>query len=199
MLINCYQKHNSDFEPKDCAKYFKEQGVEVIISSDYTDDKIVIEVQPKEKNQKPFVFCSYKMDRATKNELLSEYPNYKTALKNCNSIAEITTKTAQDDVLASILLSYLHLRHKAQIIDPTVQKFRGQKALKNLRENSLAAFKEAPQKLSILEIIRKYHLVKVAITIALVVGYLVYNYVVDYNTTLFVFLGIISLAILWTS
>lgn len=199
MLLNCLQKHSSDFEPKDCAKYFKEQGIDAIISSDYTDDQLVIEVKLAKNPQNPFVFRSYKMDRATKNEILSEYPEQKEALKSCNSIAEITTKGTSEDAAASILLSFLHLHHKAQIIDPTTQKFRGQKALKKLREFCIDAYNATPEKLSVMGIIKKYHLIKLFISVALIIGYIIYSLKANYNTTLILFLIIISLVILWSS
>ena len=199
MLLDCYQKHNSDFEPSDCAKYFEEQGVNVIISSDYTDDQIVIEIKLKDRHEAPFVFRSYKMDKASKNELLAEYQNQAEALRSYNSIAEVSTKNIKDNMIASILLSYLHLRHKAQIIDPTAQKFRGQKALKKLRETNLELYLKSPEKLSLKELIKKYHLLKVAFSIILVIGYVIYHFSVNYNTTLIIFIIIISLIILWST
>ena len=195
MDFYCYLKHSSDFEPKDCAKYFRENDLEVVVDSDYTDDSLEISIKDS-KTGKRFVFESNKMDRSEYNQLLENFPKHEAALKKLNARADINLKNDSDKALAFTLLSYLHNKHKAFILDDYNKRPLGTKKLKELREKSIANYQNDKQ-LSFKEFAAKYHLAKIIFTVALLIGYFIFDHFASYSTDMFFFIIAIGLIIYW--
>jgi hypothetical protein len=195
MDFYCYLKHSSDFEPKDCAEYFRKNGLEVVIDSDYTDDSLEIAIKDS-KTGKCCVFESNKMDRSEYKQLLENFPKYEAALKKLNARADISTKNDSDRALALTLLSYLHNKHKAYILDDYNKRPLGTKKLKELREKSIANYQSGKQ-LSFKEFAAKYHLAEIAFSLILLVGYFIFDHYVSYSTDMFFFLIVIGLIVYW--
>ena len=195
MDFTCYLPHNSDFEPKDCAAYFEENGLKVIISSDYTDDNLKISVRDP-KTEKSFHFASYKMDRANYRQALEEHSKYKEALKKCNAHASITAKTQSAHALAITLLSYLHKKHSAKIFNEYNERPLGAKKLADLREKSINDYLSTKH-IKLKDLVSKYHLPKLIFSAILLIAYFIFNAKVDYGTDMFFFLIVIGIIILW--
>ena len=195
MDFSCYINHNSDFEPKDCAEYFKTQGLNVTITSDFSDDALIITTK-EDGTGKSYVFESNKMDRALYKHMLDNYPDLEPALKNCNALAVVATKNPTEKALAITLLSYLHNKHAAKIFNDYQKRALGSKKLKELRENAIKElFSRSP--LSFREFAEKYHLSKVIISLILLIGYFIFDSKVQYSTDVFFFIIILGILILW--
>jgi len=195
MDFTCYLPHNSDFEPKDCATYFEENGLKVIISSDYTDDNLKISVRDP-KTEKSFHFASYKMDRANYRQALEEHSKYKEALKKCNAHALITTRNQSAHALAITLLSYLHKKHGAKIFNEYNERPLGAKKLADLREKSINDYLSTKH-IKLKDLANKYHLPKLIFSAILLIAYFIFDAKVDYGTDMFFFLIVIGIIILW--
>ena len=190
-----YLKHSSDFEPKDCAKYFKENGLDVVIDSDFTDDSLKISIRDQ-KTGKSYLFLSNKMYRIEYKQLLENFPKYKAALKKYNARADVFPKSDSEKALAFTLISYLHNKHKAQIFDDYNKRPLGSRKLKELREKSIETY-QSNKKLSFKEFAEKYHLWKLLFSVALLIGYFVYDHMVSYGTDMFFFIIVLGIIVLW--
>ena len=196
MDFYCYLKHSSDFEPKDCADYFKKNGLDVVIDSDYTDDTLKISVK-EQRTGKSYQLLSCKMDRSEHKQLLENFPKYEAALKKYNARADVFLKNKNSEhALAFTLLSYLHNHHKAVIFDDYNKRPIGNKKLKELREKSIKEF-FSHESLGFKEFAQRYHLDKVIISAVLLIGYFIFDHKVNYGTDVFFFLVVIGILILW--
>lgn len=196
MDFSCYQKHNPDFEPRTCAKYFERYGLDVEITSDFTDDILTIEIASKNNDSHYYTFRSYKMDRAQRKEIQDLFPNYATAFRGQDAKAELSPKGTFETNVATILMSYLHKNHNAVIVNNFSHQLLGQKEIAELRGNSLAERKER-QKFNLKRFIQKYHVLKILFSLALIIGYLIFDSQVYYGTTVFLFIIVLGLIILW--
>lgn len=196
MDLSCYQKHTPDFEPRTCAKYFERYGLDVEITSDFTDDVLTIEITSKNNDSHYYAFRSYKMDRAQRKETLDLFPNYTTAFRGHDAKAELSPKGTFETNAATILLSYLHKNHNAVIVNNYSHQLLGQKEIAELRGNSLAE-RAQKQKFNLKHFIQKYHVFKILFSIALIIGYLIFDNQVYYGTTVFLFIIVLGLIILW--
>lgn len=196
MDLSCYQKHTPDFEPRACAKYFERYGLEVEITSDFTDDLLTIQITSKSNDSHYYTFRSYKMDRAQRKEIQALFPNYATAFRNHDAKADLSPKGTFETNAATILLSYLHKKHQAVIVNNYNHQLLGQKEIAKLRGNSLAE-RAQKQKFNLKKFIQKYHVLKILFSIALIIGYIIFDSKVYYGTTVFLFIIILGLIILW--
>ena len=196
MDFSCYQKHTPDFEPKNCAKYFKRYGLDVEITSDFSDDILIIQISSKTNDSHYFTFRSYKMDQSQRKETLRIFPNYDTALRNLNAKAELAPKGAFEITTALILLSYLQEQHGAVVINDYNRQLLDQDEIAKLRDNSLVE-RSLKQRFNLKKFIQKYHIIKILISIALIIAYLIFDSQVYYGTTIYLFVIILGLIILW--
>lgn len=196
MDFSCYQKHDSTFEPKACAKYFERYGLEVEITSDYSDDALVINITSKNNDSHYYTFRSYKMDRSQHKETLALFPNYEKAFRTLNAKADVSPKGTFETNAALILLSYLHKKHGAVVVNPYSHQLVGQKEIADLRGKSLDE-RERKKKFSFIKFAKKYHLLKILFSLILIIGYLIFDSKVYYGTTVFLFIIVLGLIILW--
>ena len=196
MDLSCYQKHSSDFEPKACAKYFKSFGLDVEITSDYSDDILVIQISSKNNESHYYTFRSYKMDRSQHKEVLRLYEEKDTAFRALNAKAELSPKGTFENAVAIILLSYLCENHGVIVVNNYNHQILGSKEIEKLRNNSLAE-RESKQKFNLKKFIAKYHIFKIIFSIALIIAYFIFDSQVYYGTTVFLFIIILGLIILW--
>jgi len=195
MDFSCYLPHNSDFEPSDCAEYFKKQGLNVVITSDYSDDSLSIAIED-EQTHKSCIFESHKMDRVLYRNMLDNYPNLKTALERSNALAVIAPKNKAEKAMIFTLLSFLHNKHQATIFEDYQKKAVGNRRLKELRENSIKEYLDS-KALTPKQIITKYHIDKIGISLFFIVAYLIFDAHVDYGTDMLFFVIGLSLIIFW--
>ena len=196
MEYSCYQKHDSSFEPKTCAKYFERYGLEVEITSDYTDDTLIINIASKNNYSHYYTFRSYKMDRSQYKETLDLFPNYEKAFRTLNAKADLSPKGTFETNVATILMSYLHKKHGAIIVNSYNHQLLGAKEIANLRGNSLTE-RAQKQKFSFRKFAQKYHLLKILFSLVLIIGYLIFDANVYYGTTVFLLIIVLGLIVLW--
>ena len=196
MDYSCYQKHDPSFEPKACAKYFERYGLDVEITSDYTDDVLVINVTSKNNDSHYYTFRSYKMDRAQQKETADLFPNYDNVFSSLNAKGIFSPKGTFETNAATILMSYLHKKHGAVIVNSYNHQLLGAKEIADLRGTSLAE-RAQKKKFNFLKFAKKYHLLKILFSLALIIGYLIFDANVYYGTTVFLFIIVLGLIILW--
>ena len=196
MDFSCYLKHTPDFEPKDCAKYFERYGLDVEINSDFSDDALVIQITSKNNESHYYAVRSYKMDRSERKETQELFPNYATAFRNHDAKAILSPKGTFETNAATILMSYLHKNHSAVIVNNYNHQLLGQKEIAELRGDSLAE-RAQKQKFNLKKFIQKYHILKILFSLALIIGYLIFDSQVYYGTTVFLFIIVLGLIILW--
>ena len=196
MDFSCYQKHTPDFEPRNCAKYFERYGLNVEITSDFSDDVLIIHITSKNNESHFYTFRSYKMDRAQRKETLELFPNYTTAFRSHDAKAIVNPKGTFETNAATILMSYLHKKHQAVIVNNYNHQLLGQKEIAALRGDSLAE-RSKKQKFNLKHFIQKYHVIKILVSLALIIGYLIFDNMVYYGTTVFLFIIVLGLIVLW--